>query len=645
MRVKEPSSWSVPEKGRRSRRTNRPPDEDSSDDIVGLTCHHVSQAVDVIQVKKAVSQNVWSSCIDCVKERRMKDGEPVAPADVWLCLKCGHQGCSTNSECQHSLKHFQTSHTEQHCIAVNLSTWVICCYECDEELSTHCNKKALAQMLDFLQKHSLRSEKGCSLKVICLCEQSSKKIKEKTSLNSTSVPVKGITNLGNTCFFNAIMQNLTHTHMLTEALAEMRERGAKLKICPTEEDLDPLVIGLPSPGPLTSAVVLFLHSIKEIGKEPVSPKMLFSQLCQKAPRFKTFQQQDSQELLHHLLDSLRIEETKRIQSGILKAFNNPTTKTADEDTKRKVKAYGREGIKTNFIDRVFVGELTSTVMCEECEHISSVKEAFIDLSLPIVEGRVSKPGVYGKGNKVRSTQGDDSTVCNCMNSVSERIQKNYLPEKEGNQWREEQQPPYESTSYDNRSLELLQENREKSDVCSNNNVPKAVKTGSQSDGSERDRDSQLESSGDADSEASECENVLVQTENNRENDNHTNHITDGNHSAINDFLHSTLDAVTGPLSKLSLNPMEESLDSYEEEPFSHPKCVLSQNPQTAFQTLSQGYVTSSKECSVQSCLYHFTSLELLMGNNKLLCENCTENRMKDQRKTHPAERANTAQNQ
>ncbi|XP_072264786.1 ubiquitin carboxyl-terminal hydrolase 45 isoform X1 [Pyxicephalus adspersus] len=637
MRVKEPSSWSGSVKVRRSRRTNRPPDEDSSDDIVGLTCHHVSQAVDINQVKKAVSQNVWSSCVDCVKEMRMKDGEPVASSEVWLCLKCGHQGCGANSECQHSLKHFQTSDPEQHCIVVNLSTWVICCYDCDEELSTHCNKKALAQMLDFLQKHSVRSEKGCSLKVICLREQNSEQAKKRTSLNSTSVSVKGITNLGNTCFFNAVMQNLTHTHMLTDALAEMKERGTKLTICPVEENLDPLVISLPNPGPLTSAVVLFLHSIKETSKEPVSPKMLFSQLCQKAPRFKTFQQQDSQELLHYLLDALRTEETKRIQSGILKAFNNPTTKTADEDTKKKVKAYGREGIKANFIDRVFVGELTSTVMCEECEHISSVKEAFIDLSLPIIEGRVSKPVINGKVSKVRSTQGDDSTVCNCMNSVPRRMQMKHSPMKDDNQWREEQLPPYESTANDNRSHESLQENVEKTEVGTNNNVPQTVRTGSQSDGSERDRDSQLESTGDADSEASECETVLAPAEINKENDNHTNFINDGNHSAI-DYLHSSLDAVTGPLSKFSLNPMEvENLDSCERKPCSHPKCVLSQNAQTAFQTLSQGYVTSSKECSVQSCLYQFTSVELLMGNNKLLCEKCTENRMKYQRETHFAE--------
>lgn len=30
----------------------------------------------------------------------------------------------------------------------------------------------------------------------------------------------------------------------------------------------------------------------------------------RAPRFKGYQQQDSQELLHYLLDSIRVEETK-----------------------------------------------------------------------------------------------------------------------------------------------------------------------------------------------------------------------------------------------------------------------------------------------------------------------------------------------
>lgn len=34
------------------------------------------------------------------------------------------------------------------------------CFECNEELSTHCNKKALAQTLDFLQKQSTKATTG-----------------------------------------------------------------------------------------------------------------------------------------------------------------------------------------------------------------------------------------------------------------------------------------------------------------------------------------------------------------------------------------------------------------------------------------------------------------------------------------------------
>ncbi|XP_032909560.1 ubiquitin carboxyl-terminal hydrolase 45 isoform X5 [Catharus ustulatus] len=402
MRVKDPSRTN-PEKSKRSKRPNRPQDEDSSDDISGLTCQHVSQAVDVHHVKRAVAQSVWSVCAECLKERRMSDGEPVAPSDIWLCLKCGSQGCSKNSEGQHSLKHFQSARTEPHCIVINLSTWIIWCYECDEELSTHCNKKVLAQIVDFLQKHGARAEPSSS-KIIRLREENSETseiLKGKSSGNGGSIPVKGINNLGNTCFFNAVMQNLAQTHVLNELMYEIKEKGTKLKICHTSDSqLDPLVVSLSSPGPLTSAMFLFLHSMREAGKGPLSPKVLFSQLCQKAPRFKGFQQQDSQELLHYLLDAIRIEETKRIQTGILKAFNNPTTKTADEETRRKVKAYGREGVKMNFIDRIFVGELTSTVMCEECENISTVKEPFIDLSLPIIEERVAKPVPLGRTESI-----------------------------------------------------------------------------------------------------------------------------------------------------------------------------------------------------------------------------------------------------
>ncbi|XP_063245769.1 ubiquitin carboxyl-terminal hydrolase 45 isoform X2 [Prinia subflava] len=614
MRVKDPSRTN-PEKPKRSKRPNRPQDEDSSDDISGLTCQHVSQAVDVHHVKRAVAQSVWSVCAECLKERRMSDGEPVAPSDIWLCLKCGFQGCSKNSEGQHSLKHFQTARTEPHCIVINLSTWIIWCYQCDEELSTHCNKKVLAQIVDFLQKHGARAEPSSS-KIIRLREENSETseiLKGKSSGNGASVPVKGINNLGNTCFFNAVMQNLAQTHVLNELMYEIKEKGTKLKICHTSDSqLDPLVVNLSSPGPLTSAMFLFLHSMREAGKGPLSPKVLFSQLCQKAPRFKGFQQQDSQELLHYLLDAIRIEETKRIQTGILKAFNNPTTKTADEETRRKVKAYGREGVKMNFIDRIFVGELTSTVMCEECENISTVKEPFIDLSLPIIEER------------------------NQLNHERRLARKASSKEEE-------------------RSPVIMQEKAKKLELEGSSGVlyskdpsAEAAVNGSQTEGSEKEA-SRSESSFDADSEASESESASKQTALSPPrsvsgvNVSHPNPKTP--HSKPSD---SKEEMISSAISKLSFcDSVNEDKKSSCGDPalglsnnsmFSVGKSSLSQNPQNAFQTLSQSYITSSKECSVQSCLYQFTSVELLMGNNKLLCESCTERKQKYQKKTISTEK-------
>ncbi|KAM7171666.1 ubiquitin carboxyl-terminal hydrolase 45 isoform 3-T3 [Macrochelys suwanniensis] len=669
MRVKDPSRAN-PEKNKRNKRPNRPQDEDSSDDIAGLTCQHVSQAVDVHHVKRAVAQNVWSICSECLKERRINDGDPVIPSDIWLCLKCGSQGCSQNSEGQHSLKHFQTAHTEPHCIVINISTWIIWCYECDEELSTHCNKKVLAQIVDFLQKHVTRTEPSSSSKIIRLCEENSEAseiLKGKSSANGTSIPVKGINNLGNTCFFNAVMQNLAQTHMLNELMYEMKEKGIKLKISQAEDaQLDPLVVNLSSPGPLTSAMFLFLHSMREAGKGPLSPKVLFSQLCQKAPRFKGFQQQDSQELLHYLLDAMRIEETKRIQAGILKAFSNPTTKTADEETKRKVKAYGREGVKMNFIDRIFVGELTSTVMCEECENISTVKEPFIDLSLPIIEERVSKPVPLGRTSKCKNVQEADLGQFNCStittpNNQQSKITRRHSLTKDKNQLNHERSLARKSSSGEEERSPVIMHEKRKLEVEGGSGVlySEAINTatestanGSQTEGSEKEV-SHSESSVDADSEASEGESAAKQAVTGRSSNTSGLHVDGLNHLVNIRLPHnkpsdSNNEMITSAISKLSfhsiVNESEEpisgdpSLNLSNNSVFSIGKSPLFQSPQNAFQTLSQSYITSSQECSVQSCLYQFTSVELLMGNNKLLCENCTERKLKYQKKTHTTEK-------
>lgn len=57
----------------------------------GLTCQHVTKAVDLSLVKKSVSSSLWLVCSECLKERTMINSEPAAFQDILVCLKCGFQ--------------------------------------------------------------------------------------------------------------------------------------------------------------------------------------------------------------------------------------------------------------------------------------------------------------------------------------------------------------------------------------------------------------------------------------------------------------------------------------------------------------------------------------------------------------------------
>lgn len=662
MRVKEPSKV-LSEKAKRSKRLTIPHDEDSSDDIaVGFTCQHVSHAVSVNHVKKAIAENLWSACSECSKERRCHDGQPVLSSEIWLCLKCGFQGCGKNSESQHSLKHFRSWRTELHCIVISLSSWIIWCYECDEKLSTHCHKKVLAQIVDFLQKHVSKTQTNAFSRIIKLCEEKHETDEKKKGKKGNSVTsVKGITNLGNTCFFNAVMQNLAQSYILIELMNEIKENGTILKIFPSSDSqMDPLMVELSSPGPLTSALVLFLHSMKETDKGSLSPKALFSQLCQKAPRFKDFQQQDSQELLHYLLDSVRTEETKRIQASILKAFNNPTTKTADDETRKKVKAYGSEGVKMNFIDRIFIGELTSTLMCEECANISTVKDPFIDISLPIIEERVSKPVLWGRISKYRSLQetqnGQYSGPVTIENTHQPRATRKQSPSKYKNQLIHGRKRARKFSSGEDKTVDMywknghMEVNGDSSAFASIMNTESNLAE-NPTDGSEKEA-SRCESGVDADSEASESESASQQTLLPRSRSGCYVPTNGHHHPSARELPTKKTDSgdegVAEAISELHLSSTVTGDRDFEGENqplslpsnlyFSEEKHTMSHSPQNAFQTLSQSYITTSKECSIQSCLHQFTSMELLMGNNKLLCENCTEKKQKYQREISSAEK-------
>ncbi|XP_062428697.1 ubiquitin carboxyl-terminal hydrolase 45 isoform X3 [Rhea pennata] len=297
---------------------------------------------------------------------------------------------------------------------------------------------------------------------------------------------------------------------------------------------------------------------------------------------------------------------------------------------------------------------------EEKSKISTVKEPFIDLSLPIIEERVAKPVPLGRTSKGKSVQEADLGQYNCssittLNNQPKNVKKHLLT-KDKNQLNQERRLARKAASNEEeRSPVIMQEKNRKLEsegssgvLYSRDTIAESAINGSQTDGSEKEA-SRSESSFDADSEASESESASKQTvfsSSSNVSGLHVNHINvKMPHNKPSDSNDETISCAISKLSFCdTINEDEKhshgdsALSLSNNSVFSVEKSALSPNPQNAFQTLSQSYITSSKECSVQSCLYQFTSVELLMGNNKLLCESCTERKQKYQKKANSTEK-------
>ncbi|XP_074392109.1 ubiquitin carboxyl-terminal hydrolase 16 isoform X3 [Zonotrichia albicollis] len=592
---------------------------DESPDILKPVCKHIRKGLDQGLVRKALQNVEWHVCQDCkadskTQEKAEEEEETDEGTSIWLCLKCGHRGCDRNSPDQHALKHYETPRSDPHCLVLNLDNWSVWCYPCDNEVP-YKTSTLLGQTVDFVRKqvgidssHAVQKQENKEVENKKVEKDSKNKQGKEVSLKEENSPstangevtVKGLSNLGNTCFFNAVMQNLSQTPVLRELLKEAKIPGTTIKIESPELCMEPQLIKLDQPGPLTLAMHQFVTEMQETKKGVVTPKELFAQVCKKAIRFKGYQQQDSHELLRYLLDGMRAEEIQQISIGILKALSD-SSKQNEEELKKKIKEYEKKKGIQSFVDRIFGGELTSTIMCEECRTVSLVHESFLDLSLPVLDVQSQRRQEKLQGKVLHltylcTTEQPETDVKYNQESDTEMSSKT-LDKKQG-----------EESSHDCKDCCLTQKDLS-------------------IQGNSRELQSRHENAGKPEQEWEENESLVDLSMEGLDSPVKFVNGLDNLSLEEEDDDNEDEEELTMDFLKLHLSASDTSdtntLDGL--QPVPNKTCEVStDDPEMAFCTLANREELNPEEDSVHHCLYQFTRNEALTETNKLLCDVCTQ---------------------
>lgn len=379
----------------------------SSDELNRSECPHIPKSVDIQKIKKQITKTGFlNDCDACSKmdcSLQIEDAEPDIyemefDTSLWLCLKCGNQACG-RSKNQHALKHYVTPHSDPHSMCVNTTLWSVWCYECDNEVNVTSRKK-LHETVEFLKKQMESKNKtqfatpspSEYTQVLNTGTTPKPAIPLGAPPNSALPRARGLTNLGNTCFFNSVMQCLGQTPYLQSLLDETSQTGQyfrlpggklKFKESNDEMELEQLDGTLDKWRPLTSSLADALQELQSDRAEVHNPRLLLSRLVSHIPQFGGGDQHDSHELLRHLLEAVREEDLKRYQQVILSKLGL-STKTdpsnVDDRKKQIIKFYGQQASDMlTPTEQVFRGVLVSTLQCQVCGHTSHRDENFLDL--------------------------------------------------------------------------------------------------------------------------------------------------------------------------------------------------------------------------------------------------------------------------
>ncbi|XP_076819337.1 ubiquitin carboxyl-terminal hydrolase 16-like [Clavelina lepadiformis] len=492
-----------------------------------------------------------------------------------------------------------------------------------------------------------------------------KSIKQDVNLSDVDSPAPvGLSNLGNTCFFNSIMQNLIQTPLLHALLKhEIKLADSSRTVVVDCADDIPMLSYVPgSMGQITLALSSFFNTVittqqtasssnntkrSTAKNKSVNPKSLFNHICFKNARFRGFQQQDSQELYHCLLDSIKMEEIKRKKQGILRSLNleKAKAKEVSDDLRRKVKLYGTQVSEKEdtIIEKVFGGTLISSVLCDGCGTVTGVTESFHDLSLPILEEKRKESHHHNKVVNVEFAEEENAAgdgIIITKNPLSKHAQKKARKKaKKQNRQNFKKQTLCESPEKQESDTDKIEKEENNGEAIENLASSLAQSALSSAFSMLNLNFDNIEENGNL-STSDTCAKMKGGAVNGSYLNLPKEELADQNLNSLEAMLNgedlkSDLEnSVNSVISDCEKTTDKDSTDDVEMSKKAIPSLFDTPlRPQSLCtysdfcklpESLASRHHSTSQECSLQSCLYQFTMPEMLTGSNKFGCETCTK---------------------